>query len=91
MTPVTALKTRWKWNGLKDASAASAATDGGSSAAAIVAQARRTSATWRSGSAARSGRQRLQARKPARSAASGVAKNETFSRFAGREAQLGRQ
>jgi hypothetical protein len=44
-----------------------------------------------SGAPSFSGRQRLQARKPARSAASPVKKKDTFSRFAGRDAQLGRQ
>ena len=53
--------------------AARSASFGASSAAAIISHAFRTASTFGSGAPSLSGRQRLQARYPARSAASAVA------------------
>jgi hypothetical protein len=54
-------------------------------------QARVIAFMWCSRAENSRGEQRLQARKPAASAAEKLEKNTTFSRFGGREAQVGRQ
>jgi hypothetical protein len=95
VTPVSALNTRWKWKRLSLAACASAARLGmsraSSWASSINRHALRTVTACRSASVGSFGRQRLQGRKPARSASAQVAWKDTFSRRGSRAAQVGRQ
>src|SRR5262245_9609747 len=89
--PVTALKTRWKWNRVIAAARATASRSGASSDRSMSRQARAIASARRAASERSFGRHRLHGRKPAASASIGVAWKETFSRFAGRDAHEGRQ
>jgi hypothetical protein len=91
VTPVSVLKTRWKWKRLIPAASASAPSRGASSAASISRQALSTLAVRWSLSAGAFGRHRLHGRNPAISASSRVEWKRTFSRRASLDAQDGRQ
>jgi hypothetical protein len=73
VTPVADLKVRWKWKRLMPAAVASASRSGSSSAASISRQALAIAAARSCAGDMPSGRQRLQARNPAASAAAGSA------------------
>src|SRR3954453_2948283 len=89
--PVICLKIRWKWNLLMPAAAANVARSGNSAADSIRRHALVTPLAYCWAAGAALGLQRLQARKPARSASSRLAWKSTFRRSAGRDAQDGRQ
>jgi hypothetical protein len=91
VTPVTALNIRWKWNRLSPAAAASVSSASISSVASIRRHASAITCASRSARGGSVGRQRLQARKPARSAAVGDAWNATLRRSARRAGHDGRQ
>lgn len=91
MRPVIALKTRWKWNGLMPAWAASVSSLGAFSEPSSTRQAAVTLAVCSTSSEGWSGLHRLQGRNPDRSASSRVGWNPTCSGRARRAAQDGRQ
>src|SRR6187551_1790260 len=89
--PMMDLNRRWKWKGLRWAAEARSASLGVDSAVSISRQAATTASFCRSRGEAALGVQRLQGRKPARSASAAELWKATLAREARREGQAGRQ